>query len=31
MKEFGRKVNVTEIIDKTGLMDTAVMRSALAL
>ena len=31
MKESGRKVNVTEIIDKTGLMDTAVMRAALAL
>ena len=31
IKEFGRKVNITEIIDKTGLMDTAVMRAALAL
>lgn len=31
IKEFGRKVNMTEIIDTTGLTDTAVMRAALAL
>ncbi len=31
LKEFSRKVTLPEIIDRTGLQDTAVMRAVLAL